>query len=101
MLPDVATLFIAGATQGALDTGFWQDVYGFSMRPVADSIVRSQQGKAVVTDVPASSLLTQTVALRSFDLCTMRPEDADFSAEFELPLLESVSSPFLRSSKNS
>ena len=91
MLPDTATLFIAGASQKALNIGFWHDVYGFSMAPVADSIVKQNQGKAVVTDVPASSILTKPVAIRNFDLCTMRPEDADFSSEFELPFLDTVS----------
>ena len=32
MLPDRATMYIAGAGQGALDIDFWQNVYGFSYR---------------------------------------------------------------------
>ena len=92
MLPDAATLYIAGATRAALDITFWQDVYGFTMKPVADSIVCQNQGKAIVTDVPASSILTESVAIRNFDLCFMHPRDADFSSEFELPLLGTVSS---------
>lgn len=91
MLPDMATLYIAGATQEALNTNFWQDVYGFSMNAVADKILKNSQGKAIVGAVPALSIMTETVAVRNFDLCTMHPEDADFSSEFELPLLETVS----------
>ncbi len=32
MLPDRATMYIAGAGPGALDLEFWRDVYGFSYR---------------------------------------------------------------------
>lgn len=93
MMPDLATLYIAGASSEALGTAFWQDVYGFSMVPVATSILQNSQGKAVVTEVPSSSVLTEAVALRTFDLVTMQKEETDFSLEFCLPLLEKVSSP--------
>ena len=32
MLPDRATMYIAGAGPGALDLEFWRDVYSFSYR---------------------------------------------------------------------
>lgn len=32
VLPDQATMYVAGAGPGALDLDFWQDVYGFSYR---------------------------------------------------------------------
>ena len=32
VLPDIATMFVAGAGPGALDLDFWSDVYGFSYR---------------------------------------------------------------------
>ena len=32
MLPDIATMYAAGAGPGALDLDFWRDVYGFSYR---------------------------------------------------------------------
>lgn len=32
MLPDVATMFVAGTGAGVMDLDFWADVYGFSYR---------------------------------------------------------------------
>ena len=90
MLPDVATLYLAGASSKALDTGFWQSVYGFSMEPIAASIAQESQGKAVIADVPASAILTEAVALRSFDLTTIGLQDTDFSSEFVLPVKREV-----------
>ena len=34
MLPDRVTIHLAAASEAALDLGFWDSVYGFSMRPV-------------------------------------------------------------------
>lgn len=83
-------LHMAGASREALDIGFWRSVYGFSMEPVADQIAVESQGKAVIADVPASSLLTHAVPIKSFDLTSMRPEEADFSADFTLPFTAQV-----------
>lgn len=88
MLPDMATLYLAGTDSNALDTSFWKDVYGFSMEAVADSIVKENHGKAVVTEIAPSSLVTKPFPIKSFDLSTMQVEDADFSTNFALPLLE-------------
>jgi len=41
VLPDVARIFVAGAGEGATGLGFWKDVYGLSMGPVAESLRRS------------------------------------------------------------
>lgn len=32
VLPDIASMYVAGAGPGALDLDFWNDVYGFSYR---------------------------------------------------------------------
>ena len=34
ILPDSATIFVAAASRAALDISFWDDVYGFSYKPV-------------------------------------------------------------------
>lgn len=41
VLPDVARIFVAGAGEGATGLGFWRDVYGLCMAPVADSLRQS------------------------------------------------------------
>jgi protein arginine N-methyltransferase 3 len=38
VLPDVARIFVAAAGEGATGLGFWNDVYGLSMAPVAESL---------------------------------------------------------------
>ena len=44
MLPDRATMYVAGAGPGALDLGFWQDVYGFSYRCFQMYLSKTPQG---------------------------------------------------------
>ena len=34
ILPDRVTVHLAAASEAALDLEFWDDVYGFSMRPI-------------------------------------------------------------------
>ncbi len=36
-MPDVASMYVAGAGAGAMDLDFWADVYGFSYRYCAMS----------------------------------------------------------------
>lgn len=86
MLPDKASLYIAGAGGDSLNTGFWRDVYGFSMAPVAEDMGVGYGGKALVAEVAAGDVMTQPIAIRSFDLATMGVEETDFSAAFHLPV---------------
>lgn len=61
-----------------------QDVYGFSMAPIAEEMAAGLAGKALVQQVPASALATSTATLLQLDLTTCRPADQDFNAEFVL-----------------
>ena len=64
-----------------------QDVYGFSMAPIAQQLRQAAAaGKPLVREVPAKCLVTQPVTIHTLDLATMRPEDQDFSVEFTLDL---------------
>ncbi|GIL52530.1 hypothetical protein Vafri_8372 [Volvox africanus] len=87
VLPDRASIFIAGASSAAGGLGFWSDVYGFNMRPVAEAIAEAGKGQAVVLEVRPEHILTETACVKELDLCTMRPEDQDFTAEFRLQAL--------------
>jgi hypothetical protein len=40
VLPDTATIYVAGGTAGATGLSFWDDVYGFSMAPVKEHATR-------------------------------------------------------------
>lgn len=54
----------AGAGGDAGGLRFWQDVYGFSMAPVAASIRDAGLVQAVVTDVKAEDLVTRAVRVK-------------------------------------
>lgn len=87
MLPDIATVHIAGAGESALGADFWRQVYGFNMDAVADDIRRASQGRVLVREVAADMVVTSCAQLHSMDLATMLPSDQDFSAPFELHAL--------------
>ncbi len=38
MLPDLATLYVAGGGAGAGGLAFWSDVYGFEMSPISSAL---------------------------------------------------------------
>lgn len=38
MLPDLATLYVAGGGPGAGGLAFWSDVYGFDMSPISSAL---------------------------------------------------------------
>lgn len=93
VLPDIASISIAGGSAGATGLNFWADVYGFDMAPVAESIRSASLRKALVLDVPAGALVTAAQTVHSMDLCTMAPNDQDFSADFSLDASPSLTSP--------
>ena len=84
MLPDIATLYIAAAGLAALDTGFWSDVYGLSMEPIAAAVRLYSLSDALVVQVAAGAVLTQPAVVRRFDLAVMDDSETDFSTDFEL-----------------
>ena len=61
MLPDRASVWVAGAGPGAAGLDFWDDVYGFSMAPVAATIREDSLRKAIVTVVPCDQVRTCSV----------------------------------------
>jgi hypothetical protein len=67
-------------------TALPQDVYGFSMAPIADELAAAaaREGEVLVRPVPAAALVTPPVMLRSLDLACMAPGEQDFTASFTL-----------------
>lgn len=80
----MATLHVAGAGANAGGLGFWGNVYGFDMSPVATALQQAALRDAVVAPVRQEDLVTPSVLLRSFDLATMAARDADFTADFRI-----------------
>ena len=84
LLPDIATLHLAGAGANAGGLGFWTNVYGFDMSPVASALREAAARDVVVAPVQPEELVTAPVQLHSFDLAAMAPSDADFTAGFHI-----------------
>ncbi|GAX80073.1 hypothetical protein CEUSTIGMA_g7511.t1 [Chlamydomonas eustigma] len=84
VLPDVASIYIAGAGVGSTDSSFWKDVYGFSMTPIAEEVRKGELENANVHVVKASDIITNEAKIKELQLCDMTPPDQDFSSEFTL-----------------
>jgi protein arginine N-methyltransferase 3 len=61
-----------------------QEVYGFDMTPIAAEVRKGELETAGVHVVKPSEIITEDVKVKELDLCTMRAQDQDFTAEFTL-----------------
>lgn len=86
LLPDLASIHVAGASRAAFGTSFWQDVYGFSMQPIADELAAAaaREAQVVVRPVDPSCLTTPALQVHTMDLATMSAAQQDFTAHFTL-----------------
>lgn len=84
ILPDTATMFVAGFAKGATSIPFWEDVYGFSMSCVGKELVEDASKHPIVDVVDSQDIVTSAVVLQTFDLVTMRSEEMNFTATVEL-----------------
>ncbi|KAF8109486.1 hypothetical protein N665_0095s0058 [Sinapis alba] len=80
ILPDTATMFVAGFGKGATSLPFWEDVYGFDMSSIGKEILEDTARFPVVDVVEERHLVTQAALLQTFDLATMKPDEVDFTA---------------------
>ena len=84
MLPDRASLWVAGAAPSSQELKFWDSVYGFSMAPVRQALEAERLGHVAVAPVSGDDVITDSAQAQAFDLMRMSARDADFSAEFRL-----------------
>uniref|UniRef100_A0A1J3CXD8 type I protein arginine methyltransferase n=1 Tax=Noccaea caerulescens TaxID=107243 RepID=A0A1J3CXD8_NOCCA len=89
ILPDTATMFVAGFGKGATSLPFWEDVYGFDMSSIGKEILEDTARIPVVDVVEERDLVTQPALLQTFDLATMKPDEVDFTATATLEPNES------------
>ena len=73
ILPDIASIHIAAAGQGATGLSFWHDVYGFDYSKTA-----------MVQAVSQQDLLSNSCCVCRLDLATMTLANCDFSSDFVL-----------------
>ncbi|KAF8395717.1 hypothetical protein HHK36_019667 [Tetracentron sinense] len=90
ILPDTATIFVAGFGRGGTSIPFWENVYGFNMSCIGKEVVEDAAQLAIVDVVDSCDIVTNAVAVQNFDLATMKHDEMDFTASFELePKLDS------------
>ncbi|KVH93500.1 probable protein arginine N-methyltransferase 3 [Cynara cardunculus var. scolymus] len=84
VLPDTATMFVAGFGKGATSIPFWENVYGFNMSCIGNELVEDASHIPIVDVVDGNDLVTNTALLQVFDLVTMKPDEVDFTASVQL-----------------
>ncbi|KAE8038434.1 hypothetical protein FH972_010945 [Carpinus fangiana] len=88
ILPDTATIFVAGFGKGGTSLPFWENVYGFNMSCVGKELVGDAAQIPIVDIVDDKDIVTSSAVLQTFDLATMKPDGVDFTAS---AVLESLS----------
>ena len=81
VLPDVATVRVAGFGRLATSLPFWDDVYGFEMPDVQEKLTREAVKSAMVQPVKGEHVVTESATVRTLDLATMTVADTEFSSE--------------------
>ncbi|KAK8299144.1 hypothetical protein V6Z11_D05G303700 [Gossypium hirsutum] len=84
ILPDTATIFVAGFGKGGTSLPFWENVYGFNMSYIGKEVVEDAAKFPIVDIINHHDLVTNAAVLQSFDLATMKPDEVDFTATAEL-----------------
>ncbi|GAV66039.1 Methyltransf_18 domain-containing protein [Cephalotus follicularis] len=84
ILPDTATIFVAGFGRGGTSIPFWENVYGFNMSCVGQELVQDAAQNPILDVVDDRDLVTNAVVLQTFDLVKMKPDEVDFTASIEL-----------------
>ncbi|XP_022864409.1 probable protein arginine N-methyltransferase 3 [Olea europaea var. sylvestris] len=84
ILPDTATMFVAGFGKGGTSIPFWENVYGFNMSCIGLEEVENAARNPIVDVIDSCDIVTPTQVLQTFDLVTMRSDQMDFTAIVEL-----------------
>ncbi|CAI9765041.1 unnamed protein product [Fraxinus pennsylvanica] len=84
ILPDTATMFVAGFGKGGTSIPFWENVYSFNMSCIGLEEVEGAARNPIVDVIDSCDIVTPTQVLQTFDLLTMRSDQMDFTAKVEL-----------------
>ena len=80
ILPDVATLHVAGFGRNATSLPFWDDVYGFEMPCVQKSLSEDAVKTAIVAPVKGAHVVTDSAEIKRLDLASVTAKELDFTA---------------------
>ncbi|KAK2718897.1 hypothetical protein QYM36_006042 [Artemia franciscana] len=78
LFPSHARIYAAPCSLSTLyknDINFWDNVYGFSMNSVKNSMMLSKVSKPQILDVASDDILSEPVVIAEFDLAWMDPYD--------------------------
>ncbi|KAM7262564.1 hypothetical protein ACFE04_000247 [Oxalis oulophora] len=92
ILPDTATIFVAGFGEGVTSLPFWENVYGLNMSCIGKELHQDASHIPIVDYVKDRDLVTDAVVLQTFDLVTMKHDDVDFTSTIELEPKSGISS---------
>ena len=81
ILPDVATLHVAGFGRNATSLPFWDDVYGFEMPCVQKSLSEDAVKTAIVAPVKGAHVVTDSAEIKRLDLASVTAKELDFTAQ--------------------
>jgi len=84
ILPDTATMFVAGFGKGGTSIPFWETVYGFNMSCIGKELMEDAARVPIVDVIDSGDIVTNTVVLQSFDLLKMTQDAMDFTSRIEL-----------------
>ncbi|CAM8878827.1 unnamed protein product [Rhodiola kirilowii] len=84
VLPDTATMFVAGFGKGGTSIQFWENVYGFNMSCIGNEVVEHASKNPIVDAVGSEDIVTNSVVLKAFDLATVTSKELDFTTSVEL-----------------
>ncbi|PKA58488.1 putative protein arginine N-methyltransferase 3 [Apostasia shenzhenica] len=90
ILPDTATIFVAGFGRGGTSLPFWENVYGFDMSCIGKEIMEDAARFPIVDVINSRDIVTESAVLQSFDLVTMSLEEMDFTSNCDLVLKDSL-----------
>lgn len=87
VLPDVASLHVAGAGPQAGKDWFWKDVYGFKMSSMRNRARAGALHRASVEVVNPAHLITDACAFHTIDVALEEKDKLEFSAPFQIKRL--------------
>mmetsp|Transcript_10203 Transcript_10203/g.62214 ORF Transcript_10203/g.62214 Transcript_10203/m.62214 type:complete len:565 (+) Transcript_10203:2826-4520(+) len=87
VLPDVASLHVAGAGPQAGKDWFWKDVYGFKMSSMGNRAHAGALHRASVEVVNPAHLITDACAFHTIDVALDEKDKLEFSAPFQIERL--------------
>ncbi|PKU87939.1 probable protein arginine N-methyltransferase 3 [Dendrobium catenatum] len=86
ILPDTATILVAGFGRGGTSLPFWENVYGFNMTCIGKEVMEDASCSPIIDVMNSKDIVTESAVLQTFDLTTMKPDEVDFTARCELVL---------------